>query len=95
MTSYSVYVQAHGSPSEEQLTAFTDAMPGDAVVSGGPDHPTWSVTFTVEAAEVGDAVRKAVGIFYPAVVSHNTAGTATFYNMPGLPMDHMRLVPDD
>jgi hypothetical protein len=78
MTSYKACIPLHGSPSEEQLTALTDAMGSDArvvtrcgscsvggkapacrardpdalddvIVSGDPDHATWSVTFTVEA----------------------------------------------
>jgi hypothetical protein len=79
MTSYKVLIKAHGSPSEEQLTAFTDAIGHDAVVSGGPDCPVWSVTFTVEATgssrreEVGDASRKIHDIFYGAVISYDGA----------------------
>src|SRR5215469_4915817 len=104
MTSYKACIPLHGSPSEEQLTALTDAMGSDArvvtrcgscsvggeapacrardpdalddvIVSGGPDHPTWSVTFTVEATatEVGDASRKIHGIFYEHVVAGGLA----------------------
>jgi hypothetical protein len=56
--SYSVLVKVHGSASEEQLEALTDALGGDAgaVASGGPEHPSWSVTLTVTATEPSHAV---------------------------------------
>jgi hypothetical protein len=80
MTTYKVRIPLHGSPSEEQLTALTDAIGRDgrasnveAVVSGSTDNdarPTRAVTFTVEAAgswlgeESGDVTRQVHAIVY-------------------------------
>jgi hypothetical protein len=47
MSSYSVHLLARGEASQEALDALMDAV--HAVVSGGPGHPTWSVTLTAEA----------------------------------------------
>jgi hypothetical protein len=69
MTSYKVLLPLHGSPSEEQLTALTDSIGRDAVVSGGPDEPaTWSLTFTVESDDIRDVTRKARDILHVGVV---------------------------
>jgi hypothetical protein len=56
--SYSVHVKVHGSASEEQLDALTDALGSDAgaVASAGTGDPTWSVTFTVVSSDPGHAV---------------------------------------
>jgi hypothetical protein len=69
MTTYKVRIPLHGSPSEEQLTALTDSIGHDAVVSGGPDDPaTWSLTITVESDDIKDVTRKARDILHVGVV---------------------------
>jgi hypothetical protein len=103
--SYSVHVKVHGSASEEQLDALTDALGSDAgaVASGGPEHPAWSVTLTVEASEPGSAVstgsnrvrraaREAKILPVGLTIFH---GEATAHDMLGLHPDQMRLQPVD
>jgi hypothetical protein len=103
--SYSVHVKVHGSASEAQLEALTEALGSDAgaVASGGPDQPTWSVTLTVTATEpshavstgskrVRDAALKAKILPVGLDIFH---GEATAHDMLGPHPDQMRLQPDE
>ncbi len=47
MSSYSVHLLARGEAPQEAIDALMDEI--HSVVSGGPGHPTWSVTMTTEA----------------------------------------------
>jgi hypothetical protein len=67
MSSYSVHLLARGEASQEALDALMDAV--HAVVSGGPGHPTWSVTLTAEADSPIAAASQAAAVVSQAAGS--------------------------
>jgi hypothetical protein len=97
MPSFQCRVRAKGSVSEEQLAEFREAMSlaaRDVAVTGGPDQPGWSATWTVEGTDAAEAGVAAFWILHAAVGTSLTAdGTESFWNMPGLPINRPGLPP--
>lgn len=47
---YMTFIQVAGTPTEDQLGAMMDELQAqNAIMSGGPGYPDWSVIFTIEA----------------------------------------------
>jgi hypothetical protein len=67
MSSYSVHLLARGEASQEALDALMDAV--HAVISGGPGHPTWSVTLNAEADSPMAAASQGAAVVSQAAAS--------------------------